>query len=120
MWRDSRTSNSGGGKKVNPDMDYFPLSVNYQEKYYAAGKIPGGYFKREARPTASETLISRLIDRPIRPLFPDEFKNEVQLLPTVISYDKENEADILSIIASSAALPVSKLIFFPATSTSFL
>ena len=77
-----------GAKKVNPEIDYFPLSVNYQEKYYAAGKIPGGYFKREARPTESETLISRLIDRPIRPLFPDEFKNDVQLLPTVISYDK--------------------------------
>ena len=107
MWRDSRTSNSSRGKKVNPDMDYFPLSVNYQEKYYAAGKIPGGYFKREARPTESETLISRLIDRPIRPLFPDEFKNEVQLLPTVISYDKENEPDILSITASSAALAIS-------------
>ena len=100
-----------GAKKVNPDMDYFPLSVYYQEKYYAAGKIPGGYFKREARPTESETLISRLIDRPIRPLFPDEFKNEVQLLPTVISYDKENEADILSIIASSAALAISGMPF---------
>ncbi len=100
-----------GAKKVNPDMDYFPLSVNYQEKYYAAGKIPGGYFKREARPTESETLISRLIDRPIRPLFPDEFKNEVQLLPTVISYDKENEPDILSIIASSAALAISGMPF---------
>ncbi len=100
-----------GAKKVNPDMDYFPLSVNYQEKYYAAGKIPGGYFKREARPTESETLISRLIDRPIRPLFPNEFKNEVQLLPTVISYDKENEADILSIIASSAALAISGMPF---------
>ncbi len=100
-----------GAKKVNPDMDYFPLSVNYQEKYYAAGKIPGGYFKREARPTESETLVSRLIDRPIRPLFPDEFKNEVQLLPTVISYDKENEADILSIIASSAALAISGMPF---------
>ncbi len=100
-----------GAKKVNPDIDYFPLSVNYQEKYYAAGKIPGGYFKREARPTESETLISRLIDRPIRPLFPDEFRNEVQLLPTVISYDKENEADILSIIASSAALAISGMPF---------
>ena len=100
-----------GAKKVNPDVDYFPLSVNYQEKYYAAGKIPGGYFKREARPTESETLISRLIDRPIRPLFPDEFKNEVQVLPTVISYDKENEADILSIIASSAALTISGMPF---------
>ena len=100
-----------GAKKVNPDIDYFPLSVNYQEKYYAAGKIPGGYFKREARPTDSETLISRLIDRPIRPLFPEEFKNEVQVLPTVISYDKENEADILSIIASSAALAISGMPF---------
>ena len=100
-----------GAKKVNPDIDYFPLSVNYQEKYYAAGKIPGGYFKREARPTDNETLISRLIDRPIRPLFPEEFKNEVQVLPTVISYDKENESDILSIIASSAALAISGMPF---------
>ena len=80
-----------GAKKVNPETDYFPLSVNYQEKYYAAGKIPGGYFKREARPTESETLISRLIDRPIRPLFPEDFRNEVQVLPTVLSYDNENE-----------------------------
>ena len=100
-----------GAKKVNPETDYFPLSVNYQEKYYAAGKIPGGYFKREARPTESETLISRLIDRPIRPLFPENFRNEVQLLPTVLSYDNENEADILSIIASSAALSISGLPF---------
>ena len=100
-----------GAKKVNPEIDYFPLSVNYQEKYYAAGKIPGGYFKREARPTESETLISRLIDRPIRPLFPDDFRNEVQVLPTVLSYDNENEADILSIIASSAALSISGLPF---------
>ena len=100
-----------GAKKVNPEVDYFPLSVNYQEKYYAAGKIPGGYFKREARPTENETLISRLIDRPIRPLFPEEFKNEVQVLPTVISYDKENESDILSIIASSAALAISGMPF---------
>lgn len=100
-----------GAKKVNPETDYFPLQVNYQEKYYAAGKIPGGYFKREARPTESETLISRLIDRPIRPLFPDNFRNEVQILPTVLSYDNENEADILSIIASSAALVISGLPF---------
>ena len=100
-----------GAKKVNPETDYFPLSVNYQEKYYAAGKIPGGYFKREARPTEAETLISRLIDRPIRPLFPESFRNEVQLLPTVLSYDNENEADILSIIASSAALSISGLPF---------
>ncbi len=100
-----------GAKKVDPDTDYFPLQVNYQEKYYAAGKIPGGYFKREARPTESETLISRLIDRPIRPLFPEGFRNEVQILPTVLSYDNENEADILSIIASSAALSISGLPF---------
>ena len=100
-----------GAKKVNEEIDYFPLSVNYQEKYYAAGKIPGGYFKREARPTESETLISRLIDRPIRPLFPEGFRNEVQVLPTVLSYDNENEADVLSIIASSAALAISGLPF---------
>jgi len=100
-----------GAKKVDPETDYFPLQVNYQEKYYAAGKIPGGYFKREARPTESETLISRLIDRPIRPLFPENFRNEVQILPTVLSYDNENEADILSIIASSAALSISGLPF---------
>jgi len=100
-----------GAKKVDPDKDYFPLQVNYQEKYYAAGKIPGGYFKREARPTESETLISRLIDRPIRPLFPEDFRNEVQILPTVLSYDNENEADVLSIIASSAALAISGLPF---------
>ncbi len=100
-----------GAKKVDPETDYFPLQVNYQEKYYAAGKIPGGYFKREARPTEAETLISRLIDRPIRPLFPDEFRNEVQVLPTVLSYDGENEPDILSIIASSAALAISGMPF---------
>ena len=100
-----------GAKKLNDGQDYFPLSVNYQEKYYAAGKIPGGYFKREARPTEAETLISRLIDRPIRPLFPSSFLNEVQLLPTVLSYDGENQPDILSIIASSAALAISGLPF---------
>ncbi len=83
-----------GAKKVADGQDYFPLSVNYQEKYYAAGKIPGGYFKREARPTEAETLISRLIDRPIRPLFPSGFMNEVQVLPTVLSYDNENQPDI--------------------------
>jgi len=100
-----------GAKKLRDGQDYFPLSVNYQEKYYAAGKIPGGYFKREARPTESEQLISRLIDRPIRPLFPSSFMNEVQLLPTVLSYDGENQPDILSIIASSAALAISGLPF---------
>jgi len=100
-----------GAKKLRDGQDYFPLSVNYQEKYYSAGKIPGGYFKREARPTESEQLISRLIDRPIRPLFPSSFMNEVQLLPTVLSYDGENQPDILSIIASSAALAISGLPF---------
>ena len=100
-----------GAKKLRDGQDFFPLSVNYQEKYYAAGKIPGGYFKREARPTESEQLISRLIDRPIRPLFPSSFMNEVQLLPTVLSYDGENQADVLAIIASSAALAISGLPF---------
>ena len=100
-----------GAKKVNPEVDYFPLQVNYQEKYYAAGRIPGGYFKREARPTEAETLISRLIDRPIRPLFPEEFRNEVQVLPTVLSYDGVNEPDVLSIIACSAALAISGMPF---------
>ena len=100
-----------GAKKVAEGQDYFPLSVNYQEKYYAAGKIPGGYFKREARPTEAETLISRLIDRPIRPLFPSGFMNEVQVLPTVLSYDGENQPDILAMIASSAALAISGLPF---------
>ncbi len=100
-----------GAKNLKDDQDYFPLSVNYQEKYYAAGKIPGGYFKREARPTEAETLISRLIDRPIRPLFPSNFMNEVQILPTVLSYDGENQPDVLSIIASSAALSISGLPF---------
>ena len=98
-------------KKANPETDFFPLTVNYQEKYYAAGKIPGGYFKREARPTEAETLISRLIDRPIRPLFPNSFRNETQVLATVISYDKENDPEILSLIASSAALSISGLPF---------
>ncbi len=98
-------------KQAKPDMDFFPLTVNYQEKYYAAGKIPGGYFKREARPTEAETLISRLIDRPIRPLFPSSFRNETQVLPTVISYDKENDPEALALIASSAALAISGIPF---------
>ncbi|MFZ9458370.1 MAG: polyribonucleotide nucleotidyltransferase, partial [Candidatus Fonsibacter ubiquis] len=100
-----------GAKKANPETDFFPLTVNYQEKYYASGKIPGGYFKREARPTESETLISRLIDRPIRPLFPEGFRNEVQVLPTVLSYEKDNDPEILSLIAASAALSISGIPF---------
>ena len=98
-------------KQSEVGRDFFPLSVHYMEKTYSAGKIPGGYFKREARPTEAETLISRLIDRPIRPLFPSSFMNEVQLLPTVLSYDGENQPDVLSIIASSAALSISGLPF---------
>ncbi len=104
-------STAVAAKKANPETDFFPLTVNYQEKYYAAGKIPGGYFKREARPTESETLISRLIDRPIRPLFPSSFRNETQVLTTVLSYDKENDPEVLSVIASSAALSISGLPF---------
>jgi len=94
-------------KEANPGQDFFPLTVNYQEKYYAAGKIPGGFFKREARPTEKETLTSRLIDRPIRPLFMEGFKNEVQVTCTVLSHDLENDPDILAMIASSAALTLS-------------
>ena len=100
-----------GAKKVNPDMDYFPLSVNYQEKYYAGGKIPGGFFKREARPTESEQLISRLIDRPIRPLFPKEFTHEVQVICTVMSLNPEVDADIASLIGASAALKIAGVPF---------
>ena len=100
-----------GAKKVNPDMDYFPLSVNYQEKYYAAGKIPGGYLKREGRPSDKETLTSRLIDRPIRPLFPEGFKNETQVILTVLSHDTETNPDIVAMIAASSALTLSGIPF---------
>ena len=94
-------------KEAKAGQDFFPLTVNYQEKYYAAGKIPGGFFKREARPTEKETLTSRLIDRPIRPLFVDGFKNEVQVTCTVLSHDGENDPDIVAMIAASAALTLS-------------
>ncbi|GIS07583.1 MAG: hypothetical protein CM15mP111_1980 [Hyphomicrobiales bacterium] len=92
-------------------MIFFPLTVNYQEKSYASGKIPGGYFKREGRPTERETLISRLIDRPIRPLFVKEFKNETQVIATVLTYDHENDPDIVAMIACSAALTISGIPF---------
>ncbi|ACT60736.1 polyribonucleotide nucleotidyltransferase [Hirschia baltica] len=98
-------------KKANPDLDFFPLTVNYQEKYYAAGRIPGGFFKREARPTEKETLTSRLIDRPIRPLFVPGFKNETQVVLTVLSYDMENDPDVVAMVAASAALTVSGVPF---------
>ena len=98
-------------KTIKPDIDFFPLTVNYQEKYYSVGKIPGGFFKREARPTEKETLICRLIDRPIRPLFHKDFKNETQVTCTVLSHDQENDSDIVAMIASSAALTLSGLPF---------
>src|SRR5690606_10679648 len=94
-----------------PGQDFFPLTVNYQEKYFAAGKIPGGYFKREGRPTEAETLTSRLIDRPIRPLFPDGYKNETQVIVTVLQHDMENEPDVLAMVAASAALTISGVPF---------
>ncbi|MFC4725864.1 polyribonucleotide nucleotidyltransferase [Glycocaulis abyssi] len=98
-------------KQVKEGMDFFPLTVNYQEKYFAAGKIPGGFFKREGRPTDKETLTSRLIDRPIRPLFPKGFKNDTQVMLTVLSHDMENDPDIVAMVGASAALVLSGLPF---------
>jgi polyribonucleotide nucleotidyltransferase len=100
-----------GARSVKPGIDFFPLTVNYQERTYAAGKIPGGYFKREGRPSEKETLTSRLIDRPIRPLFVEGFKNETQVVVTVLSHDLENDPDILGMVAASAALTLSGLPF---------
>ncbi|MEZ5947313.1 MAG: polyribonucleotide nucleotidyltransferase [Hyphomonas sp.] len=94
-------------KEAKPGQDFFPLTVNYQEKYFASGRIPGGYFKREGRPTEKETLTSRLIDRPIRPLFVNGFKNEVQVVLTVLSYDLENDPDVVAMVGASAALVLS-------------
>ncbi|MGL4320391.1 MAG: polyribonucleotide nucleotidyltransferase [Paracoccaceae bacterium] len=98
-------------RNQKPGQDFFPLTVHYQEKYYAAGKIPGGFFKREARPSEKETLTSRLIDRPCRPLFVDGFKNEVLVMATVLSHDLHNEPDIVAMIAVSAALTISGVPF---------
>ncbi|AEP30171.1 polyribonucleotide nucleotidyltransferase [Brumicola nitratireducens] len=100
-----------GKKETKADQGFFPLTVNYQEKAYAAGKIPGGFFKREGRPSESETLIARLIDRPIRPLFPNDFKNEVQIIITVVSANPEIPTDIISLIGTSAALAISGMPF---------
>ena len=100
-----------GAKTAKADIDFFPLGVHYQEKAYAAGKIPGGFFKREARPSEKETLTSRLIDRPIRPLFPNGFKNEVQVVCTVISAEKNIDPDIAAMIGTSAALSISGIPF---------
>ena len=98
-------------KEEKPGIDFFPHTVNYQEKTFAAGKIPGGYFKREGRPTEKETLTSRLIDRPIRPLFAPGFKNETQIVATVLSHDLENDPDIVAMVATSAALTLSGVPF---------
>jgi len=98
-------------KQPRKGLDFFPLTVHYQEKTYAAGKIPGGFFKREGRPTEKETLTSRLIDRPIRPLFADGFKNETQVIATVLSHDMENDPDIVAMVAVSAALTLSGIPF---------
>ncbi len=101
-----------GVKTSRPGQDFFPLTVNYQEKAFAAGKIPGGFFKREGRPSEAEILKSRLIDRPIRPLFPDNFRNEVQVIATVLSHDLENDPDIVAMVGCSAALTLSGIPFF--------
>jgi polyribonucleotide nucleotidyltransferase len=101
-----------GARNAKPGQDFFPLTVNYQEKAFAAGRIPGGYFKREGRPSERETLTSRLIDRPIRPLFPEGFRNEVQVIATVLSHDLENDPDIVALIGCSAALTLSGIPFF--------
>jgi polyribonucleotide nucleotidyltransferase len=98
-------------KEPKPGLDFFPLTVNYQERTYAAGRIPGGYFKREGRPTEKETLVSRLIDRPIRPLFVPGYKNDTQIVVTVLSHDLENDPDILAMVATSAALTISGVPF---------
>jgi polyribonucleotide nucleotidyltransferase len=100
-----------GLKKATPGRDFFPLTVNYQEKTYAAGRIPGGFFKREGRPTEKETLTSRLIDRPIRPLFPDGFTNDVQVVASVLSVNSEVDPDIASLLGASAALAISGMPF---------
>ena len=98
-------------KQPKPGVDFFPLTVNYQEKAFAAGRIPGGYFKREGRPSERETLISRLIDRPIRPLFVAGYKHDTQVVVTVLSHDLENDPDIVSMVAASAALTLSGVPF---------
>ena len=98
-------------KAPKAGVDFFPLTVNYQEKAFAAGRIPGGYFKREGRPSEKETLVSRLIDRPIRPLFPEGYRNDTQVVVTVLSHDMENDSDVLSMVAASAALTISGVPF---------
>ena len=98
-------------KEIKEDQDFFPLTVDYREKTYAAGKIPGGFFKREGRPTEKEILTSRLIDRPLRPLFPEHYFNEVQVMSTVLSVDGDTNPDLLSVVGASAALLISQIPF---------
>src|SRR3974390_828345 len=98
---------AGGVKSSRPGQDFFPLTVNYQEKAFAAGKIPGGFFKREGRPSEKETLTSRLIDRPIRPLFHESYRNATLVVITTLAHDMENDPDIVSMVATSAALTLS-------------
>src|SRR5579863_10098819 len=100
-----------GAKTPKPGVDFFPLTVNYQEKAFAAGRIPGGFLKREGRQSDKETLTSRLIDRPIRPLFPEGYRCETQVIATCYSHDLENDPDILALVASSAALTLSGIPF---------
>ena len=112
LWRDHRARHRRRPPRSRrPGIDFFPLTVNYQEKAFAAGKIPGGYFKREGRPTEKETLVSRLIDRPIRPLFVEGYRNETQVIVTVLSHDLENDPDVVAMVAASAALTLSGVPF---------
>jgi len=102
---------ASAAKNAKPGLDFVPLTVDYRERTYAAGKIPGGFFKREGRPTEKETLSSRQIDRPIRPLFSKQFPYETQIMATVVSSDQENDADVLALIGASAALVLSDIPF---------
>ena len=106
-------------KEAKPGQDFFPLTVNYQEKYFASGRIPGGFFKREGRPTEKETLVSRLIDRPIRPLFVEGYRNETQVVCTVLQHDLENDPDIVAMVATSAALTLSGVPFMGPVGAAF-
>src|SRR5207302_3338899 len=106
---------AAGEGEEDPERDFFPLTVDYREKTYAAGKFPGGFIKREGRPSTKEILTSRLIDRPIRPLFPAGYAREVQIMASTLSFDRENDPDILCMIGASAALHVSQIPFLKVT-----
>ena len=111
MARPPSSPPSSRPRSPSPGVDFFPLTVNYQEKAFAAGRIPGGYFKREGRPSERETLISRLIDRPIRPLFVEGYRHDTQVIVTVLSHDLINDSDIVAMVAASAALTLSGVPF---------